>query len=66
MTARGAVAAGGATAAAAVTASAVAQQPRERERLRDGREPVENENANEWMRIVLNFGQITIDTRPHM
>ena len=28
--------------------------------------PNKNKNANEWMRMALNFGQITIDSRPHM
>jgi len=65
MAARGAVATGGATTVAAVAASAAAQQPRER--LRDfGRERDENEKAKKWMRIALNFGPITIDSRPHL
>ena len=58
MAVRGAVATRGVTTAAA-------QQPRER--LRDfGRERGENEKSNKWMRIALNFGPITIDSRPHM
>ena len=28
--------------------------------------PNKNKNANEWMSMALNFGQITIDSRPHM